>query len=403
MKSVCILSQSHLCRNPRVWKEAFAVNKYYSVTIITCFYDNKLLQEDLQLIGNRSIKYIPYVDIRKKNLTTLISKAIRKIAISALQYLGLETAYALGYAPNKLLKAALNQRSDKYIVHQEMPSWVGIQLLKKGETVYFDLEDWYSEDLLPAARKKRPIKLLEKIEKIALSSSSGSWTTSVCMAKAMSDKYKSIPPKSIYNSFPDNFFYKKKIEALEYKDRSDLTTPSLFWFSQTIGPGRGLEELMKALQSIEHPFQLHLRGNINEQYRNKLIKSFPNYRNSLFFHSPIPNHELPQRIAEHDIGLALEKNTPLSRNYTITNKILQYLQSGLAIIASDTEGQKEVALKAKKALFLFGKSDDNLTKVINSLISDNDKILHSKQEARIAYLNNFSWKNEKKKLFRYIK
>jgi glycosyltransferase involved in cell wall biosynthesis len=47
-------------------------------------------------------------------------------------------------------------------------------------------------------------------------------------------------------------------------------------------------------------------------------------------------------IARYDIGLALEHSEPASRDLTITNKILQYLNAGLAVIATPTAGQREV-------------------------------------------------------------
>ncbi len=69
-------------------------------------------------------------------------------------------------------------------------------------------------------------------------------------------------------------------------------------------------------------------------------------------HPLIPANELLSRVAEHDIGLALELRQPDSRNLTVTYKFLHYLLAGLAVVASDTAGQSEVT-GARMAQFIF--------------------------------------------------
>ncbi|MCF8294760.1 MAG: hypothetical protein K9I34_01750, partial [Bacteroidales bacterium] len=54
MKKIGILTQSHLCRNPRVVKEANTLAAAgYDVHILTTFTSAELLQEDLTLIDPR--------------------------------------------------------------------------------------------------------------------------------------------------------------------------------------------------------------------------------------------------------------------------------------------------------------------------------------------------------------
>jgi glycosyltransferase involved in cell wall biosynthesis len=123
----------------------------------------------------------------------------------------------------------------------------------------------------------------------------------------------------------------------------------------------------------------------------------------LFFHSLVPHRELLSRIAEHDIGLATEENTPPSRDLTITNKILQYLLGGIAVIASETNGQKEVAAGAPGAVFLFKNRDrHSLSDLLNSLLRDKNKL----NEARILALNAaqdiFCWEKQEPKLLSWV-
>jgi len=54
----------------------------------------------------------------------------------------------------------------------------------------------------------------------------------------------------------------------------------------------------------------------------------------------VDGDDLLSRIAEHDIGFAGEMPHCRSRDLTVTNKILQYLLAGLAVVASGTAGQR---------------------------------------------------------------
>jgi len=144
----------------------------------------------------------------------------------------------------------------------------------------------------------------------------------------------------LYNAFP--WAERSQIDGKK-RDRQNLDLPSLHWFSQTIGPGRGLETLFEALSHLKTPVEIHLRGNYPQSYRQWLEPLVPSqWRDRVFIHPTVPNAELLSRIAEHDIGLALESTDIPSRDLTITNKLFQYLQAGLAVVATNTAGQEEI-------------------------------------------------------------
>jgi glycosyltransferase involved in cell wall biosynthesis len=117
----------------------------------------------------------------------------------------------------------------------------------------------------------------------------------------------------------------------------------------------------------------------------------------------VPHRELLSRISEHDIGLATEEYVPDSRNLTITNKILQYLQGGLAVVATDTLGQQEVAWAAPGAVMLFGNKDrQGLASLLNSLLNDPTRVQQAKQAALQAARETFCWENQQPWLVDWI-
>lgn len=401
MKKICIISQSHVCRNPRVWKEAICLDKAgYEVYIYTTIYSASLLAEDQSLLEGSNVSLKVVVDLTKRGLISFFLKAIRKGAEWVVKTFNLQIPDSLGYGYGVYLKELKRLNADLYIAHQEMPTVLGISLLRKGFNVAFDLEDWYSKDLLPEARKKRPLELLEKCEKEALNSGAYVVTTSNAMAQALSNFYNVGKPHVIYNTFP-------LAESLNSptNERTDYTKKSLIWFSQTIGSGRGLEILLEALKFVEIPLELHLRGNVDENYKQFLLSKLTSLeRHELYFHSLVSNQLLIACISQHDVGLALELDETESRNFTVTNKILQYLLAGIPVIATKTKGQEEVAQNSLGSILLFdGNDPQQLADKLNQILTNELLLMELKVKAMEAYKANFNWESQEIKLIKLVK
>lgn len=388
-KHICIVSHQHLCRNPRVLKEAKAIAAMgNTVTVLTSVYSSALLNEDQQLIENFSYQF--YNNLTKKNLTNYFNRSCVKIG-KWLTKIGLDNKWALGYAPNNCLRKSLNLNADLYILHQELPTYIGCQLIKRNKKVAFDFEDWYTEDLLSNARKYRPDRLLRKAEQIGLSKAVFSYTTSVPMANALQTRYSlAHQPHVIYNSFP---IYNRQIKL------TDHNHIKLIWLSQTIGPGRGLEELITGLNLVEKKaYTLHLRGIVNPEYQQILEELLLNRLHKLCFLGLITNDTIGEDLTNYHMGLALESNTPLSRDLTLTNKIFHYLSVGLPVIASRTQGQLSLKNDFEKSIFYYKNQEELLT-----ILNDFEPIdLMSFQQTLETYQNKYDWSIQAKTIQKLV-
>ena len=393
-KKIVIASQSHLCRNPRVLKEAVTLSQEgYKVIILAAIYSDKLLQEDLELIKGTDVSYEFYSDLRQSNPASFFARLARKVAVELQSKLKIESVASLGFSAGNLLNKCISHNADLYIMHQELPACIGNELIKKKRRVAFDIEDWYSEDLLPVARKQRPVNLLKKVESEALHKGIYCTTTSVALANKLAIVYSSKQPEVIYNVFPAQDHLQQE---------KDSTSPlKLFWFSQTIGPGRGLEKFIELLNHIENAIELHLLGNVSELYSEALKKLMPK-KHKLFFHELVNEKKLPNKISAFDIGLALELTSPPSRNYTITNKFFQYLQAGVSVIVSETEGQNEGFEKFKPGFKLSQEPDEKEIRELNDWLNNPAEIA-SAQKRAVEASEFYCWENESKKLIKLVK
>jgi glycosyltransferase involved in cell wall biosynthesis len=365
----------------------------YQVSILNCVYSEALLEEDKKLIQHTNILLKPIVDLSKKDVTSAIYRLVKKGAMKARRYCNLELPQALGYGAGRYLRCCENEKADLYICHQELPTYIGYRLLNRGYKVAFDIEDWYSQDLLERDRVERPTGLLEKVERFAMKNAAYCSVTSEAVAKRISTEYSSKAPLfPIYNVFPLR-------NDLTVVDKSFTAPLQLFWFSQTIGPGRGLEQFIEKLNLIEPVVGLHLLGNVGEDYKSHLKNLICN-RHQLSFHSTVPMSVLPEKIAKFDIGLALEMNTPVNTNLTVSNKYFQYLQAGLPVIVSATSGQIEVFDRFRPGILL---EDDGMDlQRLNTFLQDMIGLKAYRKQA-VAAAKVYCWENEEEKLLHMVK
>ena len=109
----------------------------------------------------------------------------------------------------------------------------------------------------------------------------------------------------------------------------------------------------------------------------------------------MPPGELLSRLAEHDIGLALEQQEIKSRNLTLTNKIFQYLQAGLALVATDTAGQREIVESSLSLGPLVPCGDSRaLAERLDGLCRDPARLAEAKSVSLKAAQERYCWEQE---------
>lgn len=403
MAKILILIGAHLCTAPRPQKEAKALESAGHEVIIGGFwFQPELVKRDRLLLANKKLRFQPIVDFQPHHrLMNLNIRLQARLANEKFQHFGIFSPALLGYGVQAMLRFAEQQSPDLTIVHSEAGLWVGSKLLDAGYRVGVDLEDWFSQDLLASACATRPIEQLKKLESQLLHKCIYSVTTSHSLARALVEAYQAPEPKVIYNTFP--WSEREQIDN-QKRDRQNLNLLSIHWFSQTIGVGRGLENLFQALPYLKTPVEIHLRGNYPPSSREWLEPLIPEqWREYVFIHETVPNAELLSRISEHDIGLALEVPYCLNKEHTVSNKLFQYLQAGLAVIATDTSGQQEIFSKQPNIGRLIPNNNPlALAQALEDLLQKPEKLNSAKLAALQALKEQFCWEQQEKTLIQTV-
>jgi len=385
MSRILIVTSGPLCENPRPQKEASSLAAIgHDVTVLTVRTTSSAEAADLGLMANAMFRR-ETVDMAEGFATsakTIFARRLRVWLARKAARLGWESAATLG-PTNVMLDHAVRYRADLTIVHTEGPLWVGTQLIGLGRAVAADIEDWHSQDLRPEDRRGRPIRLLRSVERTLLQRAAYCSTTSDALSDALHACYGGPRPIVIGNTFP--------LQA--DPGTRNTAIPSFFWFSQTIGPGRGLEPFFQAFAAMRAPANVVLLGTLRADFRAHLLALLPPpKRAAITFLKVVPPEALPSVIARHDIGLALEQRAICNRDLTVTNKILQYLNAGLAVVATNTTGQREVLSRALGSGLLIDLNDPGaVATVLDQLAAEPKRVATMGAAARAAAENYYCW------------
>lgn len=403
---IVLITGSSLCHNPRALKSASALaHAGHRVSVLGAWHDAGFKARDQRLMQGLPFQFVPVLDSTLSGpgaqLASFARRAGRRAANLVYGATGLQSHLQLGFGIWRLLREALRSPADLYIAHSEPALHVARTLLRRGLRIGVDLEDWFSEDLLPEARRHRPLALLRSLEKDLLTGSAYASCPSHAMSAALARQYQCAEPAVIYNAFP--WAERESLDGC-VDDRRNPQVPSVHWFSTTIGPGRGIEDLVAALPLLGHDVEIHLRGRPVPEFTAWVRASLPDrLLSKIFFHPLVTNDRLLNRIAEHDIGFAGEMKHSRNSDLTVSNKILHYLLGGLAVVASDTAGQCEVARQAPEAVQLYPSGDARaLAGILNGLLESPERRRHARAAALRAAQHVFCWERQEPALLQAV-
>ena len=393
-----ILIGGHFALAPRAQKEAAAAKAAgFRVVVRGVWWDTRFAAEDLELAARIEVDVVPIVDLRERGSSSYLFRFKQRLARLMYERLGIVTSRSMGIGAQEMLREVMRLMPDLTMVHSEAGLWVGNELLRHGFRVGVDFEDWFSEDLPQADRKGRPVAEIKRLERKLLSKANPVLTTTRVMAEAMAaDAEVERVPTVIPNCFP---WSGAPVPGEGASDERDPKAVSFYWFSQTIGPGRGLETLANSLSQLRGNWELHLRGNMRA-YGAWFESVFPTeIRDRVKVHAPVPNLELAARSASHDVGLALEVPYCPNKNLTASNKIFEYLRCGLAVIATSTQGQLEVMESCPDAGWVIPPDDPvALAEVMQRCLHDRSGLAEARSKALAAADRVWAWERFETKL-----
>jgi hypothetical protein len=300
------------------------------------------------------------------------------------------------YVPSltRIKQLAASEPADWFIAHAHAALPIAGSAAKSWQArLGFDCEDLLAHGQSDAAK----IALL--IEKTYLAQCDYVSVPSKGVAADLLKTHGKLNSVVLYNFFPTARLGSTPPPC--QRKQSDVI--KLYWFSQTIGSGRGIEDALAAAAILGNGVELHLRGKWASGYEEKIRNTAQRLKVSLHSHPVIDPDLLLEQMSEFDVGLALEPLSNHNAALTQSNKIGSYFLAGLAIAASDTPGQREVLGQESQAGFLYPSGRAELLAAGLKKWRDNRESLRASQQAAWDIARErYCWDVEQEKFFKVL-
>jgi hypothetical protein len=327
--NILFITSTNLAANPRLAKELrFAYAKGYICTVIQFTLGNWSDKFTLEMQKDfEGVQFISLSGTRSPFLPWLISSFLEYICylipieIASLKMI----SYSIGKRSFLIFNALIRLKNEFswIIAHNPTAFYPAYWFANKLQSnLGIDIEDYHPGEA-DSPKDSALIKML--MLKILPSAKYVSYASPLISAEVQKDIPK-IANKSlvILNGFDSTEFLPP------VTDKKNALR--LVWFSQNIDTGRGLENIISAVNQLYPEIELELIGNINPEFQKKYLKSIC----GITIHQPMSQKILHQYLSHCDIGLAADIPINKNRRLALTNKIIAYVQAGLFIVATNT-------------------------------------------------------------------
>lgn len=400
-RTVCLVTPGQPSTNPRLVKEADAlVGAGYEVTVVAAKYqawadaaDDAFADRDWQV---EWVRFGAMASRPRDVWQRLRRRAARELSRVVGPQPGL-TERAFHYVIPELTRRTCEVQADLYVAHNLAALPAAARAAKRhAARLGFDAEDYHRGEVPDTPAHATTRRLTAALEERYIPRCD--YVTAA--APGIADEYARVlgidTPTTILNVFP-----RSERSGHTPPDALAAETPldgrSLHWFSQTIGPDRGLEDALHALPLLPDDVYLALRGawaaGYEETFRSRAADLGVADR---VVHLPLVSPpEVVERAAQHDVGLALEHPVSRNREICVTNKLFTYLLAGIPFVATETPGQKAVCDHLPRAARLYAPGDPSAFAGAAGDVLNNPGAAAA---ARSAGEERYNWDVEKERL-----
>lgn len=398
-KKIVLISSGQPSLNPRLVKEADCLaDAGYHVTVIYQYRNEWATNYDKELLPAKRWNSIRVGgSLHEGKVTYWLSRIKYKVNRFVTAKLRVTTENSIARCAALLYKTAKKHKADLYIAHNLGALPAAVKAAKKHKAQCgFDAEDFHRHEVTDD-KNALDFKIAKYIEDKYLKQIDYITASSPQIADVYHQIYPDKNPVIILNVFP-------KTAGIQQPE-TDKRPLKLFWFSQTVGIERGIETIAEALKQLEpENIELHLLGDISADDMPAFTDRVLLGARNVFFHEPVSPDEIFKFAAQFDIGLASETGLPLNRDICLTNKIFTYIQSGLAVIASDTQSQSALLKQYPGIGKIYQKNDAaSLAYCIKHYIANTVHLNQTRQANYQLGQTVLNWEYESKTFLELIK
>jgi len=190
---------------------------------------------------------------------------------------------------------------------------------------------------------------------------------------------KEDPSPALAETLPENFRY-------------------LLVYHGHLKPGRGLENLVRAMATVENAGLILIGGGELLVQLQDLIAE-PDVREKVLIRNYVPLESLISTSARADIGVALFEKTSINYTYALPNKFFEYIMAGLPVLASDIETLKQYIDTYDIGRTVDPSDPGRIAEMIKEMLGDPQRLEEWSRNARSA-ADLLNWNTESEEMLR---
>ena len=167
-----------------------------------------------------------------------------------------------------------------------------------------------------------------------------------------------------------------------------------------INVDRGAEEAVAAIAETKSAHLVILGGGDVLPALNEIVERL-NLQHRVHFFPRMPYNKMMECTRLADVGLTLDKDTNVNYRFSLPNKLFDYLQAGIAVIASGVVEVKNIVENYQVGRIIKSHNPSDIAQLMNEFIENEALLKELKQNAKIA-ARTLHWDQEKTNLTQMI-
>jgi len=298
------------------------------------------------------------------------------------------------------LKKALEINADVYQIHDPELIPLGLSLLKENKTVIFDSHEDFPCQILEKNWIPFPLrKLISIIANSYYRINLKKFSAVLSVTPHIVDKINHMGANTfMVTNYPELDIEKNFNDRNQYMNRED----NLFYLG-TVYNSSQQENILESLNRVSD-IKYTIVGSIDEEYKSQLSK-YPAW-DKVRFIDFVPRNEVRAISDIATVALCVFDYSP-NLGYNVgtlgSNKLFEYMQSGLPIICTDFKLWKENIIDKYNCGICVNPHDINeISNAIRYLKNNKEDAFKMGQNARRAFVEEFNWETQASEYIRII-
>jgi len=394
---ILIISNNEICYNPRLLKAAeYLIENKCEVDIFNPIIGSAPFNIYYDIKTSLNCNFIEN-DISKKKWDSyfrwLMISLLHKLFVLFWDNFKLDFSFPYYFNKGLLLnKIILEKKYDFVLINlvDNLPYAIKIKN-KTGAKIIYDSQEYFVGQYQKYGKQK--LDWVVQAEANNMKDVDILITTTNVMKERLRNDYSLKIPIIRVRNTPS-----KKMQ-LNNDSTIDVNTPiSLVWHGMTIyiENTRGVHILIEAVALCKTNVLLTLQGSITNQ-QNKLLNQMLKrlgIKNKVKIVNAVNPYSIVKSIQKHDIGLIGEMPQEDNQRLTSSNKLFDYINAGLAVIASDLPGLNETVVELNTGISYHSGDIKDLSKKIDFLSNNINELKKLKEHNLRLASSELYWEYE---------